>query len=79
MKSILDKMPNFKKALTPHSFRHTHTSLLAEVDVPLELIMDWLGHDNEDTTKKIYLHVTQDRKKEASEKFGKLMRELQKT
>lgn len=79
MKSILDRMPNFKKALTPHSFRHTHTSLLAEVDVPLELIMDRLGHDDEDTTKKIYLHVTQDRKKEASEKFGKLMRELQKT
>lgn len=79
MKLILNKMPNFYKQLTPHSFRHTHTSLLAEIDVPLELIMDRLGHDDEDTTKKIYLHVTQDRKKEASEKFGKLMRELQKT
>lgn len=52
MKLILNKMPNFNKQLTPHSFRHTHTSLLAEIDVPLELIMDRLGHEDEDTTKK---------------------------
>lgn len=30
--------------LTPHSLRHTHTSLLAEAGVALEQIMDRLGH-----------------------------------
>lgn len=76
MRSILKKMGTIKKNLTPHSFRHTHTSLLAEMGVPLELIMERLGHEDDDTTKKVYLHVTKDRKKEASQKFGELMRSL---
>lgn len=76
MQSILKKMGTIKKHLTPHSFRHTHTSLLAETGVPLELIMERLGHDDDDTTKKVYLHVTKDSKKEASQKFGELMRNL---
>ncbi|MBD8521846.1 site-specific integrase [Lysinibacillus fusiformis] len=73
---VILKHTKIKKHLTPHSFRHTHTSLLAEVDVPLELIMERLGHESDKTTTKVYLHVTKDRKKEASEKFGNLMRRL---
>lgn len=76
MQSILKKMKTIKKHLTPHALRHTHTSLLSETGVPLELIMERLGHDDDDTTKKVYLHVTKDRKKEASQKFGELMRSL---
>lgn len=76
IKSIIDKMEEFTKDLSSHSFRHTHTSLLAEVGVPLELIMDRLGHDSDETTTRVYLHVTKDRKKEASQKFGELMRNL---
>lgn len=62
--------------LTPHSLRHTHTSLLAEAGVRLEQIMERLGHKDEDTTKNVYLHVTKDMKKEASLKFKKLMEDL---
>lgn len=62
--------------LTPHSLRHTHTSLLAEAGVGLEQIMERLGHKDEDTTKNVYLHVTKDMKKEASLKFKKLMEDL---
>ncbi|WP_301107117.1 site-specific integrase [Sporosarcina sp.] len=62
--------------LTPHSLRHTHTSLLAEAGVALEQIMDRLGHSNDQITKNVYLHVTQEMKKEASQKFGELMRSL---
>lgn len=75
MQAIL-KNTTIKKHLTPHSFRHTHTSLLAEANVPLELIMERLGHESDETTLKVYLHVTKDRKKEASQKFGELMRSL---
>ena len=55
--------------LTPHSLRHTHTSLLAEAGVALEQIMDRLGHSDDQITKNVYLHVTQEMKKEASQKF----------
>lgn len=70
------KLAGLNQALTPHSLRHTHTSLLAEAGVPIEEIMDRLGHKDDKTTKQVYLHVTKTRKKEASHKFGELMRNL---
>ncbi|WP_164670252.1 tyrosine-type recombinase/integrase [Virgibacillus doumboii] len=76
MKRLLN-LAELNTELTPHSLRHTHTSLLAEAGVGLEEIMDRLGHSNDETTRKIYLHVTKEMKKEASHKFGKLMRRLQ--
>ncbi|TFB13686.1 site-specific integrase [Filobacillus milosensis] len=77
MKRLL-KIAGLNEALTPHSLRHTHTSLLAEAHVNLQIIMERLGHTDDQTTKNIYLHVTQDMKKEASQKFGELMRSLKK-
>jgi integrase len=59
--------------LTPRSLRHTHTSLLAEAGVGLEEIMERLGHTDDDTTKRVYLHVTKDMKKAAAHKFDELM------
>jgi integrase len=62
--------------LTPHSLRHTHTSLLAEAGVGLQEIMERLGHADDVITRRIYLHVTRSMKKEASRKFGEFMRGL---
>ncbi|MGF7046337.1 integrase [Paenibacillus sp. DS2015] len=62
--------------LTPHSLRHTHTSLLAEVKVSLEAIMERLGHQDDETTRNVYLHVTKTQKKEAAHKFSQLMQSL---
>ncbi|WML24135.1 site-specific integrase [Neobacillus sp. OS1-33] len=70
------KLANLSPELTPHSLRHTHTSLLAEAKVGLEEIMDRLGHCDDETTKNVYLHVTKEMKKEASHKFAQLMRNL---
>jgi len=70
------KTAGLNQELTPHSLRHTHTSLLAEAGVGLEEIMDRLGHVEDETTRLIYLHVTKELKKEASHKFGQLMRSL---
>lgn len=70
------KLAGLSPELTPHSLRHTHTSLLAEAKVGLEEIMDRLGHCDDDTTKNVYLHVTKEMKKEASHKFAQLMRNL---
>ena len=71
------KIATLNEELTPHSLRHTHTSLLAEAKVGLEEIMDRLGHCDDETTKNVYLHITQELKKEASQKFSQLMRSLQ--
>ncbi|MCM3180942.1 site-specific integrase [Cytobacillus horneckiae] len=75
MRSLLKKT-SINKKITPHSLRHTHTSLLAEAGVELLQIMDRLGHTEDATTTQVYLHITKDRKKEASQKFGELMRSL---
>jgi len=82
IKSIEDRMArllklaNLNQALTPHSLRHTHTSLLAEAGVGLEEIMERLGHSDDETTRRVYLHVTKEMKKKASQKFSELMKGL---
>ena len=70
------KLADLNVDLTPHSLRHTHTSLLAEAEVSLPQIMERLGHKDEDTTRNVYLHVTKTMKKEASQKFKELMENL---
>lgn len=69
-------LAGLNQELTPHSLRHTHTSLLAEAGVNLETIMERLGHSDDQTTKNVYLHVTEFSKEEASHKFSELMRSL---
>lgn len=70
------KLAGLNEKLTPHSLRHTHTSLLAEAGVGLTEIMERLGHKDDDTTRNVYMHVTKTMKKEASQKFAELMRSL---
>ena len=60
------------KVITPHIFRHTHVSLLAEAGVQLEVISRRLGHSNSDLTRKIYLHVTRKQKEKDREKMEKI-------
>jgi integrase len=70
------RLSGLPQELTPHSLRHTHTSLLAEAGVGLEEIMQRLGHIDDDTTRRVYLHVTKQMKKEAAHKFDALMDNL---
>ena len=51
-----------KKTVTPHTLRHTMTSLFAESGIPLDVIARRLGHESSDLTKRIYLHITENRK-----------------
>lgn len=59
------------KRATPHIFRHTHISMLAEAEVDLKTIMERVGHDDAKTTLKIYTHVTKNMKKNATERIMK--------
>jgi len=70
------KLSGLPTSLTPHSLRHTHTSLLAEAGASLPEIMERLGHKDDETTKSVYLHVTEATKKETSQKFSELMKSL---
>lgn len=54
----LMKHMNIKKHITPHSFRHTHTSLLIEAGAGIKEIQERLGHSDINTTMNIYAHMT---------------------
>lgn len=73
---ILLKLAELSSDLTPHSLRHTHTSLCAEAGVSIDQIMQRLGHKDDKVTRNIYLHITKTRKKEASQKFANLMKSI---
>jgi len=75
MKVVLEKA-NMNLELTPHSLRHTYTSLMAEAGVELAAIQRQLGHSNDKTTTQIYLHVTKARRRTDVEKLEALMNQL---
>ncbi|WP_211750411.1 tyrosine-type recombinase/integrase [Paenibacillus sp. Marseille-Q4541] len=63
-------------SITPHSLRHTYTSLMAEAGVELPAIQKLLGHSSDEITETVYLHVTNARKRAAVEKLDALMDNL---
>lgn len=60
------------KNLSTHIFRHSHVSLLAELNLPIKAIMERVGHSNSKTTLEIYNHVTQKAKKSVIEALDNL-------
>jgi integrase len=86
-KTVLNRMnrllkaAGIKKNLTPHSLRHTHTSLLIEAGVAkdgigIKEIQQRLGHGDVNTTMNIYAHMTKNMEEKASQKFSELMKDL---
>lgn len=63
-------------SITPHSLRHTFTSLSAEAGNTLEDIQKQLGHANDKLTKRVYLHVTEARRKANVDKLDNLLKDL---
>ncbi|MEK5083178.1 tyrosine-type recombinase/integrase [Bacillus sp. FSL H8-0515] len=70
MERLLEKT-SIKKHATPHIFRHTHISMLTEARVDITTIMKRVGHDDMKTTMRIYTHVTEKMKEDASQKVQK--------
>lgn len=66
------KQVGIKKEVTSHWFRHSHITMLAEMNIPLKAIMDRVGHSDPDTTLKIYNHVTGKQKATIAEKLNTL-------
>ncbi|MDN6013099.1 MAG: site-specific integrase [Lactococcus sp.] len=55
---LVKKSLKLEKKLSTHTFRHTHVSQLAELNLPIKSIMARVGHNSPNTTLKIYTHVT---------------------
>lgn len=72
MKRLL-KIAGLPSNLSPHAFRHTHISLLAEAGANLDEIMERVGHGDAKITRSIYLHITKTRKREVAQKFSAFM------
>lgn len=53
-----EKRLKLSKKLTTHIFRHTYISNLASHDIPLNVIMKQVGHQDSEVTTQIYTHVT---------------------
>jgi integrase len=70
------KKAEIEKNITPHSFRHTHTSLLIEAGIGIKEIQQRLGHTDINTTMNIYAHMTANMEEKASQQFSKLMKDL---
>ncbi|MEP9409535.1 site-specific integrase [Peribacillus frigoritolerans] len=64
------------KHITPHSFRHTHTSLLIEAGAGVKEIQERLGHSDINTTMNIYAHMTKNIEEKTSHKFSELTKGL---
>ncbi|MFE4810678.1 site-specific integrase [Peribacillus simplex] len=64
------------KHITPHSFRHTHTSLLIEAGAGIKEIQERLGHSDINTTMNIYAHMTKNIEEKTSHKFSELTKGL---
>lgn len=63
---------NITKKATPHIFRHSHISMMTEAGIDLATIMEKVGHEDIQTTMKIYTHVTKKMKKDAAAKVRNL-------
>ncbi len=72
MKRVLE-IAGLSNALSPHSLRHTYTSLMAEAGVELPAIQRLLGHQNDSMTRRVYLHITEAKKREAVDRLDALM------
>lgn len=72
MKSIVSAQ-GLPPSVSPHSLRHTYTSLMAEAGVELTSIQKLLGHKKNAITEQVYLHVTKSKRREAVDKLDALM------
>ncbi len=66
--NLTNKMPNFIKKyklehLTTYGLRHSFATLCSTLGMPPEVLHVIMGHADFDTTRKYYIHITGERKK----------------
>ncbi len=53
-----------------HMLRHSHISLLVEMNIPIKAIMERVGHSSEKMILQVYSHVTKNMRKELRVKLN---------
>lgn len=56
-----------------HDFRHSFCTMCRDANVPIEVLMQWMGHSDEKMIRRIYDHVTERRKMEAEKNTAALL------
>ncbi|MGL4334689.1 MAG: tyrosine-type recombinase/integrase [Lactococcus garvieae] len=55
-----------------HMLRHSHISLLVEMNIPIKAIMERVGHSNEKMILQVYSHVTKNMQSDLKMKMNEL-------
>lgn len=71
LRCILEKYILF--GITPHGFRHTHSSLLLGAGESIKVVQQRLGHENSKVTLDIYAHITNNAPKKTGQEFADMM------
>lgn len=61
-----------EKPVSTHYLRHTHISMLAEMNVPIKAIMDRVGHKDSSVTQEVYTHVTNKLQEKVDEQINNI-------
>lgn len=77
LKYIITK--NNLKKIRIHDLRHSHVALLIELNVSILLISERLGHDNPETTLRIYGHLYPNKHEEIAKQLNDLESEYKQT
>jgi integrase len=76
LKRLLNKA-GLKRNITIHSLRHAFATMMLEMEVPIKVIQETLGHASITTTGNTYSHVTMGLKQQATSKLNSLFTEKQ--
>lgn len=60
------------KKIRLHDIRHSHASMLMDMDVPIKQISERLGHENIETTLSIYAHMYDDKENVLASKLEEM-------
>lgn len=69
---VLRKIQIEGKRISTHIFRHTHISMLSDMNVPIKAIMERVGHNDPRTTLAIYTHVSEQSKQQIINKLNNI-------
>jgi integrase/recombinase XerD len=76
LRRVLKELPQIKKRVRVHTFRHTYATHLLEAGVNIRLVQQFLGHASL-TSTMVYAHVTRAGHDDACERINQLMQGVQ--
>lgn len=62
--------------IRPHDLRHSFCTMLYEADVDLKTAQAWMGHADMEMTLRIYTHLTESKKRRATEALEKMANKM---